>query len=57
MLETKYASVYHYLQKFVMSLRYGPLFWVVVVPHGRLCCGSGTEGMCIPGGFHHCLSR
>ena len=20
-------------------------------------CGSGTEGMCTPGGFHHCLSR
>ena len=40
-----------------MSLRCGPLFWVVVVPCGGLCCGSGTEGMCIPGGFHHCHSR
>ena len=21
-----------------------------------LCCGSGTKGVCIPGGFHHSLS-
>ena len=40
-----------------MSLRCGPLFSVVVVPCGGPCSGSGTEGMCIPGGFHHCLSH
>ena len=27
-----------------------------MVPCRGLCCGSGTEGVCVPGGFHHGLS-
>ena len=51
-----YFCLCHYLQQFVMSLRCGHSVLGCCGALWGLCCGSGTEGVCVPGGFHHGLS-